>query len=219
MQYVGAAVLVFYLMAPYLQEKLTTFFWNHHRFGQTPFITALQAVKFYKIYLKFVASWIGLSILLAAVVGLVVAISMSLGGSSINNIQQSGAGSFFASFGFFGYVPLVILLLGVLLAKAYLKTRIRNYVIDATKLGEDISLFSELQVLALFKIYVTNTLALIFTLGFAYPWTTIRLQKYLLETVTVVGDFDGYFSQVGAEKSAIGEEAGEIFDMDLDLGL
>jgi len=68
-------------------------------------------------------------------------------------------------------------------------------------------------------IYFTNFVAVALTLGLAIPWATIRLQRYQYENLAlqVQGDIDAIVATQADEVSAMGEEIGEVFDIDLGL--
>ncbi len=69
-------------------------------------------------------------------------------------------------------------------------------------------------------IYLTNILAMIFSFGLLYPWAKVRLQRYLTETISlqIEGDLNRFMSRAKGDQLAFGEERGEVFDLDLDLG-
>ena len=116
------------------------------------------------------------------------------------------------------FVPIILMSVW---SKSYLQARIRNYVFANIKLADRIKFTSELRVKKLFWIYLSNLALLIITLGFAYPWTKIRLAKYKLETISLAvwGDLDGFVTQMGDRRNALGEELGDAFDLDIGLGI
>jgi uncharacterized membrane protein YjgN (DUF898 family) len=101
-------------------------------------------------------------------------------------------------------------------SKAYLTTRVRNYVYANTKLDNEIQLGSNLEVMPFFWIYLSNFLLVLFTLGLAYPWAVIRVTKYMAETISVTNTehLDKFISQQQERQSALGDEMGDAFDVD-----
>jgi uncharacterized membrane protein YjgN (DUF898 family) len=101
---------------------------------------------------------------------------------------------------------------------AYYKARLLNASFGATHIGLNY-LREELKVPPLAWIYVTNLLGILFTLGAYYPWAKIRLVRYQLECMYV--DSDGRFAEflagTRAAPGALGEEAGDFFDVDLGI--
>lgn len=71
----------------------------------------------------------------------------------------------------------------------------------------------------LFVLNFVNVLLLIFTVGLAYPWVSVRNQKFFTEHLTLEGDFDmDSVVQDMKESGAVGEEALDAFDIPVDVG-
>ena len=81
------------------------------------------------------------------------------------------------------------------------------------KLGNDWSLNRVL------FIYVTNFVAIVCSLGLLIPWAQMRELRYLMANtwVDVHGDLDDVLARQEDEVSALGDEIGEVFDVDLGL--
>ncbi len=58
------------------------------------------------------------------------------------------------------------------------------------------------------------------TLGLAFPWAKVRLTRLMLENTQVSTDegFDAYITQQEKESSALGDQIGDAFDVDVGLG-
>lgn len=70
-------------------------------------------------------------------------------------------------------------------------------------------------------VFISNSFAIALTLGLAYPWTQIRmarLQADALHTVDV-GNLDQIVAEQANAQSAIGEELGDIYDVDVGFGV
>jgi uncharacterized membrane protein YjgN (DUF898 family) len=78
---------------------------------------------------------------------------------------------------------------------------------------------SRLRIDGLVNIYVTNLLGIVFTLGLYYPWAKVRQVRYQLENTAIDSDGDLSRFTAGASQgaSAVGQEAGEFFDVDFGL--
>jgi uncharacterized membrane protein YjgN (DUF898 family) len=78
---------------------------------------------------------------------------------------------------------------------------------------------SNLQIAPLVWIYVTNLLGVVFTLGLFYPWAKVRQTRYQLENMAVDsdGNLSGFMADASPKTSALGEEAGDFFDVDFGL--
>jgi uncharacterized membrane protein YjgN (DUF898 family) len=70
----------------------------------------------------------------------------------------------------------------------------------------------------IFGLVFTNFLLIIFTLGLATPWVTIRIFKYALENIIIEGDLDvENISQIGGDDydDAAGDDFLDFLDIDL----
>jgi len=78
---------------------------------------------------------------------------------------------------------------------------------------------SNLEIAPLVWIYVTNLLGIVFTLGLFYPWAKVRQTRYQLENMAVDsdGNLSSFMADASPKTSALGEEAGDFFDVDFGL--
>jgi len=69
------------------------------------------------------------------------------------------------------------------------------------------------------KLMLTNTLAIVLTLGLFYPWAKVRNARYAAGHISLVADGDlGEFAAAQREQvSALGGEIGDVFDVDLGI--
>jgi uncharacterized membrane protein YjgN (DUF898 family) len=69
-------------------------------------------------------------------------------------------------------------------------------------------------------LYLTNAIALIFTIGLATPWVQIRMARYRAEHLALSGetDWDKFVGEKKEASKAMGEEIAEMFDVDLSFG-
>ncbi|MEM7195894.1 MAG: YjgN family protein [Pseudomonadota bacterium] len=203
-----------YLLFPLIQQRFTKFRINHQHYGQLALNTRVESGHYYFVYLKMIL-WSALAYGLLA--GLVFVIALVVG-KPLQNLANPGvAGSISPAFYLVSFLPLIVLGMWF---RAYMECKIRNYVFDHSKVGTHVSLRSALKISRLMLIYLGNLVLLIVTLGLAYPWTKVRLQKYRLETIQlkVWGSLDHVVGQAESSRSSFGEELGEAFDVDLDLG-
>lgn len=113
------------------------------------------------------------------------------------------------------YPPMLLL---VLAAKALWDRLILNATLSSTRIGP-VTLRCQLSARRLAWIYVSNILAIVLTLGLFTPWARVRTARYLLESVDCVatGSMDEFLSAEVERTSAIGEELGELLDVDVGL--
>ncbi len=69
-----------------------------------------------------------------------------------------------------------------------------------------------LALLASFQVHILTSLY--------YPWAKVRLARLMLENTQVSTDegFDAYITQKVKEGSALGDQIGDAFDVDVGLG-
>ncbi len=117
-------------------------------------------------------------------------------------------------------VMVPVFLIGSLLGNAYIKATITNLMWNHTRVAGN-HFRSEIDYFSLFKIYLVNTLAIVFTLGLAIPWAKVRTVAYQIGCLTLVAHSD--LDQFAADQrdkdanSAIGEEMGEALGVDIGL--
>ncbi len=213
----GAAVFAIYLLGPYIQQKLMSYYFNHHRYGQGIFQARLASSRFYMIYLKL----IGLGILIMILLGSIGVFVAVFGSNWVDFEHITNDSAWSRRTLIFNVLLMAMIFLVAFASKAYLQSRVRNYAYGKLKLGPGIALSSRLCAWKLFRIFATNFFMLMFTLGLAYPWTVIRLMRYKLETIglTAKDSLDGFVTQMQSQQSALGEEIGQAFDLNLDLGI
>jgi uncharacterized membrane protein YjgN (DUF898 family) len=209
------------LIYPYIKILLTSYYINKRQYGQGQFSAELSAKKYYMIYLALIA-WIFLFFIM---IGIVINIVTQLtGGFYIKpEMMQQDDLSGMTETIFVGIALLFYIVIFALSSwvTAYTEANVKNYVLNNTKLDNVLQLNSNIKVGKLFGIYATNILLLGITFGLAYPWTIIRLKKYKIESTSAIikGDIAQYVNQQQEAQSALGEEMGDAFDAELDLGL
>lgn len=105
-----------------------------------------------------------------------------------------------------------------LMVFAYFTANMGNLVYNRSTLQSH-GFESSLQTKSLALIYLTNWLMLAFTLGLAMPWARVRLARYRAEHLLVLvnGSLDHFVATEESNVSALGEELGEAFDIDIGL--
>lgn len=95
-----------------------------------------------------------------------------------------------------------------------------NYYVDNIRMeqdGREIRLQSQLTGGGYFVFMLTNLLLIVFTLGLASPWVTVRTLRFVFEHVVIEGDLDLNAIQQTEEeyKNATSEEMSDILNVDL----
>ncbi|HZW12675.1 MAG TPA: YjgN family protein [Noviherbaspirillum sp.] len=179
---------------------------DHADFGQTPFFFHARASQFFKIYGKAVGFFF-LGSIPAGIFGFLTA---DVYAYLLDTI--------------FGW--LFALLYGLLSAYAfylfvrpYLESRIQNLVWNNTELGMH-RFESKASARSLLWIHATNLALITLTFGLYKPFAAVRLAKYRVESMTLVpnGDLEEFLADNSADNAgALGQEAGDLFDIDIAL--
>lgn len=66
-------------------------------------------------------------------------------------------------------------------------------------------------------IQLTNYIAIVMSLGLLYPWATVRIHRYKVETLSLIAydDFNEMTTPSVDNVSPLGEEIGDVFDFDV----
>lgn len=205
-------------LSAYTHKKLSTYFLNHYLYGKSRFSGQLSMGYFFKTYI--VAVMIAL-----ALFALPLLIAYILYGENIlNYLDEFSRGEnpeelpsvFFAIiFSLYAFFFLV----GYLMA-AMIRARIRNHVFNMALLDKRVQFHSDLPILKLWWVIFSNVLLIFITTGLARPFTQIRLARLYAKHTTAIstGPLDQFVGEKRDEISAFGDEIGDAFDMDMDVG-
>ena len=210
---VGIALLIPFtlgLIYPYYKMRQMRFIAGHHRYGGTQFNPFLSAGKFYRIYLIS----FGLLLLLAFVFGIVMAL-VGVSGVLPRGASGNGSKALTVTTTILFSLPVYAL---YLFAFCYVHARITNVVWNNLKL-DAVSFVSTLRARELFLLYLGNILVILFTLGLATPWASIRNARYRISktSVSTTASLDTFTAEAGCAISATGEAVSEMFDIDIGL--
>jgi uncharacterized membrane protein YjgN (DUF898 family) len=192
-----------YLLGPLWHQRLKRYQIDNARFGTAQFSFHAPASAFYRMYaLIFLTVLLGLIAIVAAVTGLLHAAA---------GASDEGA----------VLIPVVALfgwLAVFLLVQPYLLGRLQNIVWNHIRLGPH-RFESRVRVRRLYAIMLTNLVGVVCTLGLFMPFAAIRLARYRLESVTMLcaGPFDDFIAGRAQDAAAVGEEAADLFDVDIAL--
>ena len=116
--------------------------------------------------------------------------------------------------GLFASVPVGII--GYVILFAYVLSALGNIYFNSTALANH-GFMSNLKVINVGWIYFTNIVGIILTAGLFIPWAQVRMARYRAETLVVLvdGSLDGFIADVQGDTSALGEEVGGMFDVDV----
>lgn len=194
----GAAYLLFGFYFPWWIRGLKQFIVNRTAFGGARGEMTASGGQFFKIY--FIAGLILFAIF--GIGGMLLATSLMVPDTK--------------DYAFF--LILVPLYAGYVLAFAYVQAHASNLVWNHTTLGP-LRFRSSLTGRGLAKLYLTNALAIVVSLGLLTPWAVMRTLKYRADHMHVIvqGELGELHGREATAVQAAGAELGEFFDVDLSL--
>ncbi len=209
------AYFVFILFYPYLHGKMRLLLLNYSRYGFAPIACTTRVKTFYTIYGRGALVGIGLYIaagLVAIMVGMVVATVIPFFMGKLNLTSK--------------WLPIVTAIFIVLPFAvagltwyAFTQSRLINATFNLTTISTNVRLFSKITTGAMAKLYIVNTIAVLFTLGLAIPWAAVRTAKQRVETtaLAVTGDIDDIIADAVPPISATADAGAEFFSLDIAL--
>lgn len=182
------------LLVPWWEYLLTQFKVTHAKYGVSHFIFSASSKNYYAMYLKMYG-------LLLFVLFILLVISKL---STLINFPM------LQLLGFLFLLPVYLWIF------AYLQAKRTNLLYNNINIGGH-QLKSELTVGYLLYLYVTNTLAMMLSLGLLMPWAKVRTAKYRasVTSIDITEDLNQLVAAEVEKQSALGEEIGEMFDMDI----
>ena len=194
----GAAYVLFGFFFPWWIRGLKHFIVSRSAFGGARGEMAATGGQFFKIY--FIA---GLILFAAGGVGAaLLATSFTAPGMK----------------DYIFYLLFIPVYAGYVLAFAYVQAQASNLVWNKTQLGP-LRFSSSLTGRGLAKLYFTNALAIVVSLGLLTPWAVMRTLKYRADNMHVIvqGDLAELRGDEATAVQAAGAELGEFFNVDLSL--
>ncbi len=200
------------LIWPYVHYRQKRLLVANSEFGDSGFDFNAESKDFYQIY----AVALVMVLVIPMVFGLVGVLSAGVFAGLNENELADGQQTQMA---IVMSMLVMFLTLGLqYLVYVFVTTRITNLTYSASTLS-NARLESRLKVPAMMWIYFSNALAIAVSVGLLVPWAKVRLARYraantCLHTRSGLNHF-----RAGAthNASALGEEAGEIFDMDISI--
>ncbi len=193
--------------AIYMRNKFVA---NNAGYGQTQFNFSGRQGQFYTIFWTSVGlallGGIGIALIIG---GLGAALGAVAGDTPSGSVLAAQALTILVTLPLFAFYAAI----GI-----YVQTRQRNYVWNSTTLGGN-HFDSTLSIRSMVFIILSNAVAITLSLGLLIPWAQIRLARYRAEHMTVhlADDWRDYIAAKDAQGSALGEEIGEAFDVDVDF--
>jgi len=197
-----AGILPF--LIPFSWHRQTHYLADNSRYGAASFENRSMLGDFFKIF--------GILLLFLLVMGMAAAVIFFMGRGFIGagSLSSKESGVLIAMSSMVAY-----LIIGSILAVLY-RVRVTNLRFGKTNIGphQIVSSYATGSYLAL---VITNTLAVMLTLGLFYPFAKVSTARYAAAhtAMVIAGDLDGFVADRQAEVSALGSEAGDFLDIDI----
>ena len=190
------------LLMPKAHLEIKRYQHNNSRYGASSFRFDAGAGPFYLLYLKA----FGMLLLLFGAFGLLL---WGLATGPAEGVKDTQIAWF--AIGMLAFYLLLFLVIG-----PWFAARMQNLVWNSTSL-EAHAFSSDVRARDLFAIYFTNFIAIVLTLGLYKPFADIRLARYRLQNMALLaqGDLDAFVAAQQEAVSATGEEAADVFDVDI----
>jgi uncharacterized membrane protein YjgN (DUF898 family) len=194
------------LIYPYMRGRQRRFMVEGHRFGGHPFEFGGTMRDFYVIF--GIASLIG-----------IVTVAVGIGVGAASNSIVGGMQQFpRLLFNLLRYGPAGLGYLAIFLGYVYVASRVTNLSYNTARFGSH-RFRSTIRMRDLVAIYLTNTIAIVASIGLLVPWAQIRLARYRANHLTLLahGDVRDLALESGGERNAFGAETANVFDLDISL--
>lgn len=212
------------LIVPYMIFRQNKFLVDNSGFGTSGFKFHATPGDFYMVYLKM----IGVFLIPIALIGILAAIAVPAyqdymmqaqmsqfvkGAGEPGDLGGSQAGMMMALM--VGYIVMIIVYVGMF---AYMQARIGNLIWNNIEFVTN-RFESTLRARDLLWLMISNTLAIVFSFGLMVPWAKVRMAKYKASKLSMlaVTDLNGFIKYEQEQVGALGDEIGEMFDVEIGL--
>lgn len=205
------SVLSLYLALPWALKKIDQYICSNISFGGQKMQVNTEPGPYY------VAALIAMAAIFGLIFALVIIAAITAGIIGMSDIGSSGNAEVWALL-ITGSI-MVIYFLGFALSGAIYHVYVRNYLFERTTLPGIASFQSKMKVMPYLMLIITNLLAIIFSLGLAYPWAKVRKAAYLasVTSLTIYPQADYLVDEQQSESQAFAEEAVGLFDIDISI--
>ncbi len=195
----SAFLLAFIPIMPWLDYIRTRFIVDHTQYGKTKASFNTGVWSFYKVYF---------------LTGIIYLLMFLLVGGIAYGFFKPGSGYGYATFLLFPIGALLFYIMLIFISGIWKAMR-TNMINNNITIGEN-QLYSYLKGTQVGWIYLTNTIAIVASLGLFIPWAKVRMARYTAScTELQVNDIDSIKAIEQESGNAFGEEMDEVFDMDI----
>lgn len=207
--WVGALSLLGVLALPYFHAQFRRYLQRNLRYGDAGFGFEPGLSDFFKVWLRG-----GLLVVAVSVLAFVAVAALVLVFTALSQGRAQGPSAIFA-----GIAGTAVFYLASAAIGSYYSARFQKLVWEGSAL-DDMAFRCGISARRLLKMQVGNTLLTLLTLGLYRPFAVVKVAKYRIESITLVGaEHLGSFHRGSAQSSrgATGDAAAELFDLDIGL--
>ncbi len=200
------SILTFGLLYPFAHQRMVDFYVHNTAYGDTAFENNALVSDFYKLYVFIFLLSFGLLGIAALLPAMLLGLNFAeLDFSHMNEALLPVMISMYAM-AFFVYF----------LVYAFIKSRVRNLIMNTTTLTDYVYFKSNLSLRRMLMLVFTNTFAIIFSLGLAYPWAKVRLATYRAQHTALQcsGPLDHFIDSHIKIPATAGDDTSEALEMD-----
>jgi len=205
------SIVTFGLLLPYMLYRQRKFMVENSSYGSIPFSFNATVKDFYMLTLKVAL----VAFVVFGALGLIL--SLAGGGQLLSASTVKGKEAFNGLM----LIPFLMFPLVYFILVVYIQTALANLSWNGTRVGNS-SFLSTLRTRDMIGLFVTNALAVLFSLGLLMPWATVRMVRYRFEhlQLDVSDGLENVLAAAGnSAVGAAGDEFGDVFDMPMDIGL
>jgi uncharacterized membrane protein YjgN (DUF898 family) len=199
------------IMYPYYRYKRSDLIVSNASFGNWPIKLGVISSEFYVKYLQATLIFLLVMVLFGLFLASGIDVSDLLPGNEENTDRSPGT-VYSITLGIVG------LLIAYFIVFSFLRAATTKLVLNNTTVGEH-KLNCHWNIPRVMFIQTSNLVAIVLSAGLLIPWATIRLRRYQIEnlSIAVTGRIDAVMAVQSEEVSAMGDELGEAFDIDIGL--
>lgn len=194
----GTVPLAHYLLKRYQHDNAY--------YGQSPFFFHARAGDFFKVYARALGFFF-LGSIPAGIFAFLTADAYELLAATVFGWLFTMLYGVVSAYAFYLFV------------RPYLESRLQNLIWTQTELGEH-HFESSVSARKLLWIHASNLILITLSFGLYKPFAVVRLTKYRVECMRLIsaGGLEDFLSDQSADEAgAIGQEAGDLFDIDIAL--
>ena len=190
------------LAFPWVLKKMDEFKYKNYSYGDQHFESDLNPVAYY----------------VGAIVGVLFGLLWFFGAMwlfGIGGLPTVEEDSF--SFEASGLLEIISLIVTSVVVSSVFQTVVRNHLYGRTHIPGLAKFKSDVDVVKLIALQISNLFALVLTVGFALPWVRIRTARFFAEATAVHVDesINEVIAQMPENVTAFGDEVSTLFDFDV----